>query len=128
MKKTPLKKKAKVHTQSWYRKKCVIEAKRIALTRDSYTCQKCGRSKENGFPIHGSHVFPEGRYHGMSANPENIKALCYLCHMMWWHKHPTESGIWFSETFPERHKALKILSRETTKIDWKSELERLKNL
>lgn len=128
MRKTPLKKKAKAKSQSWYRKKCVIEAKRIALTRDSYTCQRCNRSREQGAVIHGSHVYPEGTYHGLSANPDNIKALCYLCHFQWWHKHPTEAGAWFIGKFPERHEKLKILSRQIIKTDWKQELERLKIL
>lgn len=126
MKRTPIRKKAK--TQSWYRKKCVIEAKRIALTRDNYTCQRCGRTKEGGTPIHGSHVYPEGRYTSMSADPENIKALCYLDHLMWWHKHPTESGLWFKEKFPERHANLRKKAQITKQTDWQKELEKLKAL
>lgn len=126
MKKSPLKKKADSHTQSWYRKKCVEIAKKIALERDGYACVRCPRRKEYGDIIHGSHVFPEGRYHGMSADPENIKGLCYQCHMQWWHKHPTEAGEWFKKTYPERYTYLLKLSRTTIKKDWKKEYEAMR--
>lgn len=126
MKKTPLKKKAASHTSSWYRKKCVGVAKILAKERDGYICQRCGKSKEAGYRIEGSHVFPEGRYHGLSADPENIKALCSDCHIWWWHAHPTEAGVWFKEKYPERYAYLLELSRTTIKKDWKKEYEAMR--
>ena len=120
MKKTPLAKRSKKHSSSWWRKKRVEEAKKIALERDSYSCQKCGKSKEAGYAIHGSHVYPEGTYHNISADPLNIKALCYQCHFNWWHKHPTEAGLWFRKTFPERYEYLKMKSLESIKINWQT--------
>jgi 5-methylcytosine-specific restriction endonuclease McrA len=125
VKRTPIKKTAKAKTPSWYRKKCVLEAKRIAKKRDNYTCQKCGKKPER---IEGSHIFPEGTYHGMSANPDNIKSLCSYCHIWWWHSEPTESGQWFRDTFPERYERLRDLSRTTIKMNWEEELKRLKEL
>lgn len=122
MKRTPLKKKADKHTQSWYRKKCVVIAKRLAKERDNYTCQKCGSKPEK---IDGSHVYPEGTYHGLSANIENIKALCSYCHLYWWHKNPLEARDWFAKKFPERYKNLKKLAQTTIKKDWKKEYENL---
>ncbi len=129
MKRTPLKKSSKKHSSSWYRKKCVEIAKKIALERDNYTCQKCDKNKyEDNVAIHGSHVFPEGRYHGMSANPDNIKALCYTCHFQWWHKNPIDASEWFALKFPERYAILKKLSREIIQKDWRAEFEIMKNL
>jgi len=118
----------KTHTQSWYRKKCVAKAKVIALTRDNYTCVRCGASKANGKAIHGSHVYPEGTYHGMSANPLNIKALCYQCHFNWWHKNPMEAKEWFCKKYPDRARKLKILSRTTIKTDWKQFYEQINKI
>ena len=119
MKRSKLAKKAPKHTNSWYRKKMVERAKIEALERDGYVCQKCGKSKYTGWAIHGSHVFPEGRYHGMSANPLNIKALCYDCHFNWWHKNPLQAAEWFKAKFPERYKKLKQLSQKVIQVDWK---------
>ena len=118
MKRSPLRKKAPKHSNSWYRKKMVELAKTEAKERDNYTCRKCGRSKRNGYKIDASHIFPEGRYHGMSAMIENIDAMCSSCHM-WWHESPAESGAWFKAKFPERYKKLKALSLKIIQNDWK---------
>jgi hypothetical protein len=128
MKRSSLKKKAKEHSQSWYRKKCVERAKKVALERDGYTCVRCGKSKANGNAIHGSHVYPEGKYHGMSANPLNIKALCYQCHFQWWHKDVMEAKEWFETKYPDRAKELKMLSRQTIQINWKQEYEQTRHV
>ena len=115
-------------TATYWRRKCVEKAKKLAIERDDWTCQHCGVSKSSGRQIHGSHVFPEGRYHGMSADVENIKALCYQCHFNWWHKHPIEAGEWFKKKFPDRYKRLKKKSLQTIKVDWKQRYEKLKNI
>ena len=120
MKRVSLKKKAKKHSNSYWRKKCVERAKIEAKERDSYTCKRCGRSKANGYKIDASHIFPEGRYHGMSAMVENIDAMCSQCHI-WWHESPAESGAWFKAKFPERYKKLKAFSLKTLQVDWKNE-------
>lgn len=120
MKRSPLARKAKEKSQPWYRKKCVERAKRLAKERDNWICQRCGKDGKNGYQIHGSHIFSEGRYHGLSANILNIKALCAQCHM-WWHENPIDAVNWFKERFPERYKKLLILSRTTIQIDWKRE-------
>lgn len=116
----------KEKTKTWYRKKLVERAKKIAIERDGGICQRCGKSKISGWQIHGSHVFPEGKYHGMSVNTENIKALCAQCHM-WWHENPLASSEWFRGKFPVRYKKLKKLSLKTIIVDWKKEYEDLKN-
>lgn len=115
-------------TPTYYRKKCVTKAKRLAVERDGAVCQHCGVTKASGRQIHGSHVFPEGRYHGMSADVDNIKALCYQCHFNWWHKHPIEASEWFKKKFPDRYKVLKKRSLLTLKIDWKKRWEIMKTL
>jgi hypothetical protein len=37
---------------------------------------------------------------------ENIKTLCYVHHLRWWHQHPLKAGKWFEEKYPERAKYL----------------------
>lgn len=80
-------------------------AKRIAKIRDEYTCQKCLKKVE-GSDCHGSHVVPVSGGHKLRWDEWNIKALCYHCHMNWWHKNPREAAAWFNEKFPERAKYL----------------------
>lgn len=115
-------------TNPWYRIKCVEIAKRLAKERDGYICQWCGKSAAEGYQMHGSHVFPEGTYHGMSAMVENIKCLCANCHKWRWHESPADGIEWFSLKFPERYAMLKALSRQTIKKDWKAEFEIMKSL
>ena len=110
----------KKKTQTYWRKKCVARAKLLAKERDNYTCQRCGKMPDK---IDGSHVYPEGTYHGMSANVDNIKSLCSYCHLYWWHKDVISARDWFAKKFPERFKKLKALSRLTIKKDWKKEWE-----
>lgn len=117
----------KKKTPTWYRKKCVEIAKRLAKERDGYRCQRCPRDASQGYQMHGSHVYPEGSYHGMSAMVENIKCLCAQCHMDW-HENPIEARDWFARTFPKRYARLKMLSRQTIKVDWEKQFEIMKNL
>lgn len=117
--------KGKRKSPAFYRKKCVAIAKERAKQRDNYTCVRCGRSKNNGNQMHGSHIYPEGTYIGMSADWDNIITLCYLCHFQWWHKHPVEAGIWFKEKYPELYETLKKKSQIITVIDWKKRYEEI---
>lgn len=93
------------------RKHCVELAKKVAKERDGYTCVRCGRSKQAGWQIQGSHIKGEGAYPNLSYISKNIKALCADCHR-WWHSAPTDSGIWFKEKFPEWYEEIKSLTRE----------------
>lgn len=111
----------KQKTQTWYRKKCVEIAKKKAKERDNNICVWCGRDGRE-YQIHGSHIFPEGKYHGMSANIENIVAHCAVCHWRW-HESPVEGVEWFKKKYPKRYEKLKKLSQQTIKTDWKKEYE-----
>ena len=113
----------KIKTPTKLRKECVTIAKKIVKIRDKGICQKCGKK---GDALHCSHVYPEGTYHGMSANPLNMKLLCFYCHFYWWHKDVIEARNWFKANFPERFKILNKLSKKVIKMDWGKEKERLK--
>ncbi len=47
---------------------------------------------------------------------DNVKTLCYPCHINWWHKNPLEAAEWFEKTYPERAKRLKLMSQVSGKI------------
>lgn len=89
-----------------YIKKCRRDnptiAKMIAKIRDKRTCQKCNNTKD----IHWSHIINEARDHRLACDPDNIKALCYNCHMNWRHKNPVEAGLRFRDRFPWRWERL----------------------
>ena len=107
---------------------CRKIASELALIRDHYRCLKCGRTKLGGWQIQASHIKPKGTYRSMSADVDNIKALCSMCHR-WWHSSPTESGMWFATTFPEWHQTLQNRAREAKhwgRSEWQGKLEKLK--
>lgn len=97
------------------RKKLELLVKEVVKIRDKHTCQKCGKKVE-GTNCHASHVIPVSRDGRMAFEPLNMKVLCYHHHINWWHKHPTESGKWFAEKFPERLKKLEAQHLENTKL------------
>lgn len=81
-------------------------AKLIAKARDKYTCQHCWKTiKETS--IHASHIINEAKDHRLSSDPENIKALCYNCHINRRHKNPIEAGERFNQKRPWRYEKLR---------------------
>lgn len=74
----------------------------LVVVRDKQ-CLKCGSKKI----LHASHIYPKGTYKNVEFDPDNIKALCFRCHLMWWHKNPVEAGEWFRKTYPKWYRKLK---------------------
>lgn len=134
MKKLSTKKKS----QSWYRKKCVEIAKDKAKERDGYKCRHCGSTKEQGWRIHGSHIYSEGIYKSMSADIDNIIALCAKCHVgggAWankstqsWHEDPMYFSDWFRDKYPELAKTLRLRSQKVQVINWEARYKEMKEL
>lgn len=118
------KKVKKGKSQTWYRKKCVEIAKKNVKERDNYICQKCGKKVE-GMNAHGSHIYNEGTYRGMSADEDNILTMCYYCHINWWHKNPLEASEWIKGKYPELVKKLKERSNKTLKTNWELKYQEL---
>lgn len=100
--------------------KCIKLAKTIAKTRDLFTCQYCWK-KTN---IHWSHIINEAKDHRLAINPYNIKALCYNCHLNWWHKNPLAAWDWFKSKWPWRWDELKNTYIENMKL-WSISIVRL---
>ena len=84
--------------------------------RDEYTCQKCGKMVE-GSNCHVSHVIPRSAGNALRWDENNLKVLCFKCHIGWWHKEPTASGEWFKEKFPDRWDYLE--SKRNTMVQFK---------
>lgn len=83
------------------KKQCDKLVKDIVKIRDKYICQKCGKHT-SGSDCHGSHVVPVSAGNKLAFDEQNLKVLCYHCHINWWHKHPLEAAAWFNATFPDR--------------------------
>ena len=128
-KKAKIREKKKKSPKKLYNENVEL-AKFIAKTRDKFICQYC-EATDN---IHWSHIINEARDHRLATNEYNIKALCYNCHLNWWHKNPLEASKWFESKFPWRYEELNKLHIEYSKmwkiwIEWHlSENERLKTL
>ena len=126
--KTKSKTEKKIKTKAWHRKKATELAKKIAVIRDGGTCQKpgCGRSKDTGYQIHGSHILSVGAHPALCAELKNIKALCATCHSPGfkgsWHEDPAGNLApdgWFHKKYPGRIKyLLKLEKKIAGNQDW----------
>ena len=136
--KKPTKKLTDQQKTERLRKRCVALAKELAKKRDNYKCQYCGIGKPQR-QVHSHHIFHEGMYKSMSADPDNLISLCVIHHQggFGWksptgfnfHNSPRESTEWVMEHYPERYAELKKRSLEYIKTDyiyWTKKLEELK--
>ena len=56
-------------------------------------CLRCGREDT----LAPSHIYPKGRYQRMRWELDNVKALCWNCHLNFYHKSPIEAAEWLKE-------------------------------
>lgn len=94
-------KKLKKVTRGKIIKKLVECAKQKAKLRDNNTCQMCNKYV-TGSDCHGSHVIPVSAGSPLRWDVQNLKVLCYHCHLNIWHKNPLKAAQWFILKFPER--------------------------
>ena len=127
----------KKKSPTYWRKKCVVLAKLEARKRDGDKCQYCGRSKAQGYVIHGSHILPEGTYVSMSADSDNIIALCAAHHLSGanprmgksepsWHSHPILFAEWFNKKYPGRYKELYKRAEVPQVVNWEARYREMK--
>ena len=90
----------------------------LVKRRDNYTCQRCGRTEEQGYKIDAAHVLPKGRYPRMQFELLNILALCFVCHSDFWHGE-SQGLPWFKEKYPQRWAVIQIANAVSRKVDLK---------
>ena len=77
--------------------------------RDGTACLRCHKTDAT---LAMSHVYPKGRYRNMELEVDNIKPLCYACHICFFHKNPIEAHEWLQTAIPkQRLDRLKMLSQ-----------------
>lgn len=82
------------------------------VLRDQGMCVRCGSTSN----LAASHVYPKGKHRSMEYDLDNVKTLCYSCHIQWWHKHPLDAAEWFNAKYSVRAKRLKLMSQTSGKI------------
>jgi len=90
----------------------------ICFARDKHRCIRCGRTDA----LAPSHIYPKGKYKRMRWEINNVKTLCYSCHIHFWHKNPIEAHEWLETAIPkERLDKLKLQAMYVDKspIDYK---------
>ena len=79
------------------------------FTRDGHKCLKCGTTGG----LSPSHIYPQGRYSKMKWEIDNVKTLCWACHLHFWHGNPLEAREWLHRTLPaERLDKIKKMSQD----------------
>jgi hypothetical protein len=124
------KKKRNKSEKELLKEKCIELAKKIAKERAGYKCEKCYRTKEEGWQMHGAHVIPVW-YAQTAADPNNILCLCAKCHSLGHdsaHDHPHQFVLWYEEKFPGKYEELWKKANLSGKVDWISVLDQLKEL
>lgn len=115
------------------KEKAVKLAKDIAKGRADYICEKCGRSKEQGWVMHGAHIMPV-TWAKTAADPNNILCLCASCHSVGsssQHQDPVPFSRWLDHEFPGRYddlraQAVAYSKNPKPKMDWDEVLKVLR--
>jgi hypothetical protein len=100
------------------KKQCVELAKKIV--RSKGFCEKCGRTKQQGWQIHAAHILPVN-YANTCAMTLNIIPLCASCHSVGRksaHQNPHEFVVWFDQKYPGRYQLLNSIAQGNKKNDW----------
>lgn len=92
------------------------------VLRDGNKCLKCHKTKT----LQASHIYPKGRYQKMRYVLDNVKTLCYACHMHFWHKNPIEANEWLRTVVSaERLEKLKLMSQYVDKTPFDYNLTKI---
>lgn len=82
--------------------------RKAMLLRDKNRCLRCGKTET----LQMSHIYPKGRYRKLEFDLDNVKTLCFGCHIGFWHKNPIEAKFWLDMVVPEdRLKRLRLRSQ-----------------
>lgn len=82
------------------------------FARDGHACIRCHKTST----LSPSHIYPKGTYRKMRWDLDNVKTLCYRCHLQFWHKDPLGAWEWVKEALPaSRLERLKLRSQVVDK-------------
>ena len=114
MKQSTLKKESSIPISKL--KKKLLENVKF-LVRTSGPCIAAGQGRKScGGNMQASHIKSEGAHKNLFVDPDNIFPMCYVHHLMWWHKDVTEASRWFYKTYTNQ---AKYLDKNIKKhIDW----------
>jgi len=96
------------------------------IHRDGEKCLKCGKTTA----IHTSHIKSRQKYRKLAFDLDNVKPLCYKCHLHWWHKEPLEAGEWIKTAISyDRLKRLELKAKSINKakLEYQTIKERLED-
>jgi len=117
--KLPQKRTAKKESRKAWVKKSDIAFSLFIRARDM-VCIKCRRSSGK---LDCSHVIPR-QYKILRWDERNANAMCYYCHMTFWHGNPGESGDWYRNRYPENWEYLS----QRKLIKWSPTVDELKDI
>ncbi len=95
------------------KKECTALMHDIVLARADNKCERCGGINL----LCASHIKSKGTYRSLEYDPDNLKCLCYRCHIHWWHKEPTDAIDWLKDKWPGRKERLDLKAQTLSKID-----------
>jgi len=89
------------------------------LARDGNKCLRCPSKKR----LAASHIYPKGMYRRLEYDPDNVKTLCYPCHIHFWHKNPIDAQIWLlTAVSAKRLERLRFMAHEDRSM-WSMDYE-----
>lgn len=101
-KKDKMKKPSTTKLKSQLYKKVLLLAKLYVKKRDKNTCQKCKKAWLTWSNLQASHIIPVSGDRRLAVDHNNMKVLCYHCHLQRRHKNPLEASEWIKTKFPDR--------------------------
>ena len=102
---------------------------KIVRTRDSFTCQRCGkRHDKKSRGLHAHHILTKGS-HGFSIrwDLDNGVAVCYGCHMFL-QGNPDENEYFAKNILGIDYDGLKRLGKKTVKVFYNEKKSELKDI
>jgi 5-methylcytosine-specific restriction endonuclease McrA len=93
-------------------------AKAVVIERDGKWRLRCGSTEQ----LHSSHIFPKSKYPKLRFDIDNLKLLCFSCHIEWWHQYPEEAGDWIQTAIPkDRYQRIlkRAMSVDTSRMNLK---------
>jgi 5-methylcytosine-specific restriction endonuclease McrA len=107
--------------KSNYMRQADVLFSKVIRQRDGH-CKACGTSDN----LQCAHIISRS-YKSIRTLEDNAVALCRSCHVKFTHR-PLEWEAWVECHFPGRWERLKVEALKYSRVDWKAERDRLKEI